>query len=55
MRLQLGAAMTIARRLLILLAVPVLALLGLGWFTHVQLAGIEARSRFVSKTRSQPV
>ena len=40
--------MTIARRLLILLAVPVLALLGLGWFTGVQLAGIEARSRFVA-------
>ena len=43
--------MTIARRLLILLAVPVLALLGLGWFTGVQLAGIEARSRFVAENQ----
>ena len=41
--------MTIARRLLILLAVPVVALLGLGWFTGVQLAGIEARSRYVAE------
>ena len=40
--------MTIARRLLILLAIPVVALLGLGWFTGVQLAGIEARGRFVA-------
>ncbi len=39
--------MTIARRLLILLAIPVVALLGLGWFTGVQLAGIKARSQFV--------
>ena len=43
--------MTIAKRLLILLAVPVLALLGLGWFTGVQLAGIEARSRFVAENQ----
>ena len=43
--------MTIARRLLILLAIPVVALLGLGWFTGVQLAGIEARSRFVAENQ----
>ncbi len=43
--------MTIARRLLILLAVPVIALLGLGWFTGVQLAGIESRSRFVAENQ----
>ena len=40
--------MTIARRWLILLAIPVVALLGLGWFTAVKLAGIEARGRFVA-------
>src|SRR5262245_38726983 len=43
--------MTISRRLLILLAVPLVALLGLGLFTRVQLSTIEARSRFVSETR----
>ena len=43
--------MTIARRLLILLAIPVVALLGLGWFTGVQLAGIEARGRFVAENQ----
>ena len=43
--------MTIARRLLILLAIPVVALLVLGWFTRVQLAGIEARSRFVAENQ----
>ena len=43
--------MTIARRLLILLSIPVLALLGLGWFTSVQLAGIESRSRFVAENQ----
>jgi len=43
--------MTIARRLIILLTVPLLALVGLGVFTRLQLAGIEARSRFVAESR----
>jgi two-component system, sensor histidine kinase and response regulator len=43
--------MTIARRLLILLAVPLVALIGLGVFTRFQLAKIEARSRFVAESR----
>jgi hypothetical protein len=43
--------MTIARRLLILLTVPLLALVGLGVFTGLQLAKIEARSRFVAESR----
>jgi signal transduction histidine kinase/DNA-binding response OmpR family regulator/HAMP domain-containing protein len=42
---------TIAKRLIILLTVPLLALLGLGVFTRVQLADIEARSRFVAESR----
>jgi signal transduction histidine kinase/CheY-like chemotaxis protein/CHASE3 domain sensor protein len=43
--------MTIAKRLSILLGVPLVALLGLGVFTRVQLARIEARSRFVAESR----
>ena len=43
--------MTIAKRLIILLAVPLVALLGLGVFTRLQLAEIEARSRFVAESR----
>jgi two-component system sensor histidine kinase/response regulator len=43
--------MTIAKRLIILLAVPLVALLGLGIFTGLQLSKIEARSRFVSESR----
>ena len=43
--------MTIARRLIILLTVPLLALVGLGVFTRLQLAEIEARSRFVAESR----
>jgi signal transduction histidine kinase/CheY-like chemotaxis protein/CHASE3 domain sensor protein len=43
--------MTIAKRLMILLAVPLVALLGLGVFTRLQLARIEARSRFVAESR----
>ena len=42
--------MTIARRLLILLAVPLMALIGLGIYTRLQLAKIEARSRFVAES-----
>ncbi|MEO8426138.1 MAG: response regulator [Verrucomicrobiota bacterium] len=43
--------MTIANRLIILLAVPLLALLALGVFTRLQLSNIEARSRFVAESR----
>jgi PAS domain S-box-containing protein len=43
--------MTIARRLMILLAVPLLALLGLGLFIRSQLAEVEFRSRFVSQVQ----
>src|SRR4051812_19074477 len=43
--------MTIARRLMILLAVPLVALLGLGIFTRLQLSKIEARTRFVAESR----
>jgi signal transduction histidine kinase/DNA-binding response OmpR family regulator/HPt (histidine-containing phosphotransfer) domain-containing protein/HAMP domain-containing protein len=43
--------MTIAKRLIILLAVPLVALLGLGIFTGLQLSKIEARSRFVMESR----
>jgi len=39
--------MTIAKRLSILLAVPLVALLGLGVFIRFQLAEVESRSRFV--------
>ena len=40
--------MTIAKRLVLLLAVPLLALVGLGVFTRLQLTTIESRSRFVA-------
>jgi len=43
--------MTIAKRLMVLLTVPLLALLGLGVFIRFQLAEIEARSRFVAESR----
>jgi signal transduction histidine kinase/DNA-binding response OmpR family regulator/HPt (histidine-containing phosphotransfer) domain-containing protein/HAMP domain-containing protein len=43
--------MTIAKRLIILLTVPLVALLALGIFTGVQLSKIEARSRFVMESR----
>jgi two-component system sensor histidine kinase/response regulator len=43
--------MTIAKRLIILLAVPLLALLGLGVFTRFQLSKIEQQSRFVAETQ----
>jgi two-component system, sensor histidine kinase and response regulator len=44
-------AMTIAKRMLILLTVPLLALVGLGVFTRAQLAKIENRSQFVAGSR----
>ena len=40
--------MTIARRLVLLLAVPLAALVGLGGFTRLQLTTIENRSRFMA-------
>ena len=43
--------MTIAKRLIILLAVPLLVLLGLGVFTRFQLSKIEQQSRFVAETQ----
>jgi len=43
--------MTIARRLLILLSIPLAALLGLGVFMKVQLGQIEERGRFVTETQ----
>ena len=43
--------MTIAKRLIVLLAVPLAALVGLGVFTRLQLERIEARSRFVAESR----
>jgi signal transduction histidine kinase/CheY-like chemotaxis protein/HPt (histidine-containing phosphotransfer) domain-containing protein/HAMP domain-containing protein len=43
--------MTIARRLIVLLTVPLLALAGLGIFTRLQLADVEKRSRFVAESR----
>ena len=41
--------MTIAKRLIVLLAVPLVALLSLAHFTRVQLAAIEAKSRFMAE------
>src|SRR5262245_37393268 len=43
--------MTIGKRLMILLAVPVLALLAVTIFTRVQLSKIETRTRFVAESR----
>jgi len=43
--------MTIAKRLIILLAVPLVALVAFGIFTRLQLARIEERSRFVAESR----
>jgi two-component system sensor histidine kinase/response regulator len=41
--------MTIAKRMILLLAVPLVALLGLGLFLQLELKAIEDRARFVSK------
>ena len=43
--------MTIARRIIILLAVPLVALVAFGFFTRLQLSRIEDRSRFVAESR----
>jgi signal transduction histidine kinase/CheY-like chemotaxis protein/CHASE3 domain sensor protein len=45
--LRLRLRMTIARRLAILLTVPLLALIGLSVFTYFQLSDVEARARYV--------
>ena len=47
--------MTIAKRLIFLLMVPLVALLGLGVFTRLQLRTVEERSRFVSESRTPAV
>src|SRR5215469_729333 len=41
--------MTIAKRLTVLLALPLLALLGLAVFTRLQLSRIEEQSRFIAE------
>jgi two-component system, sensor histidine kinase and response regulator len=43
--------MTIAKRLILLLAVPLVALLGLGIFTRLELSKVEEGSRFVAETQ----
>src|ERR1700752_5426996 len=43
--------MTIARRLIVLLAVPLAALVALGGFTRLRLAEIEASSRLLAESR----
>src|SRR5262245_28340487 len=47
--------MTIAKRLVILLAVPLLILLGLEVFTWFELSRIESRSGFVAQSRIEAV
>jgi hypothetical protein len=43
--------MTIAKRLILLLAVPLLALVGLGVLTRLQLTTIETRSGFLAQVQ----
>jgi two-component system sensor histidine kinase/response regulator len=43
--------MTIAKRLTVLVAVPLLALVGLGVFVRIQLMQVESSSRFVSESQ----
>jgi signal transduction histidine kinase/DNA-binding response OmpR family regulator/HPt (histidine-containing phosphotransfer) domain-containing protein/HAMP domain-containing protein len=43
--------MTIGKRLIVLLAIPLAGLVGLGIFTALQLANLEGRSRFVAESR----
>ena len=45
--------MTIARRLIILAAVPLVVLLGLGFFTWNQLARVETRTRYAAELQVQ--
>ena len=44
--------MTIAKRLTVLLAVPLLALVGFGVFSRLQFTTIETRSQFVAVVSS---
>jgi len=43
--------MSIAKRLILLLAVPLVALLGLGIFSRLQLSKLETKSRFVAESQ----
>src|SRR5574341_2079379 len=43
--------MTIAKRLIILVAVPLVALLGVGFSIRMELSKVEAKSRFVAESR----
>ena len=43
--------MTIAKRLMLLVAVPLVALGALGVYTRIQLSRIEERTRFVAESR----
>src|SRR3974390_1817186 len=43
--------MTIAKRLVVLLAVPIVALLGLGIFVRLQVSKIEQQARFLAETQ----
>jgi two-component system sensor histidine kinase/response regulator len=43
--------MTIAKRLIVLLAVPLMILLGIGLFTRYELVRIEDRTRYLAETR----
>jgi Four helix bundle sensory module for signal transduction len=43
--------MTIGKRLIVLVAVPLVALLVFGIFARIQLSEIEARSRFLAETQ----
>jgi hypothetical protein len=45
------AAMTIAKHLTILLAVPLVGLLGLGIFTRLRFSDSETKSRFMAETQ----
>jgi PAS domain S-box-containing protein len=43
--------MTIGKRLIVLLAIPLVALVGFGFFARIQLSKIEERSRFVAESQ----
>src|SRR5262249_4792585 len=43
--------MTIAKRLVLLVAVPLVVLFGLGLFSRVQLAKVESRVRYAAETQ----
>src|SRR4051812_3399377 len=50
-RLRSPPLMTIAKRLILLLAVPIVALLALAIFTRLKLHQVEDRSQFVARSR----